>query len=151
MASVGKLLANRIPVNLTNRWLYKRNEHHPFALYVRQQGKQHLTKPMNRFKPYALYLHPYLPREEVKRVEIVSHSLPFCSYGDTYSISDKYGEPIAIISHRRFAVSVNDIYFYPTLFKPIYAFQLDPFYKMQLPFQPEKQVQDRIAIRANKK
>lgn len=133
MPTIGKMMEFRIPINMKGRLLYKRNQKHPIALYLGCTGDFHYTEPPNLFKPYSLYIHPYFPKEQVIRVEVVQ-PIPFASRGSFYNLSSVESSPIAIIERKRLAVSANDIYRYPQYFKPVYAYQIDPDFREIMPF-----------------
>lgn len=145
MPTIGRLMEYRIPIRLKGKLLYKRNQKHPVAIYLGQNGDFHYTDPPNLFKPYSLYMHPYFPKEPVVRVEIVQ-AIPFASRGAFYNLNTVESSPIAIIERKRLAVSINDIYRYPQYFKPVYAFQIESDFREIMPFKLDR-IDHRKALR----
>ena len=124
MRTFGSLLkAGYEPRNGT--FLWRLNEEQPYLEWCRWKEyastkKNHIReaiiKPYHKkYDPHALYIHQYHPDRPILCVKIVK-PFPFAKFG--YTLALKEG---VLQLNNKITYSEEDIYNYPTYFKPIYV------------------------------
>ncbi len=119
MRSIGSLLDKGYELR-PNTDLYLKNEsiaHIKFTRWIHKTGRprEAVTRPFNRtFNASVLYLHPYFPEKPIRSVKILK-PFPYARKLFTYEVN----KGILHLSPK-IAFTEDDIYSYPTFFKPIY-------------------------------
>ena len=109
--------AGFIPPNGT--WLWKINEVEPHIQFVRfnysSSERTPILKPTGKpFEPDKLFIHPYFPKKPILAVKIIK-PFPFGRQKVVYYLAHGQLKLSPAVCY-----SEEDIYRYPTFFKPIY-------------------------------
>ncbi len=123
MRTFGSLLkAGFEPRNGT--FLWRKNEEQPhvewcrwkdYASNKKNHQREAIIKPyQKKYDPYELYIHQFLPDRPIKCVKIVK-PFPFAKFGYTLALNEGF-----LWLNDNIKFSEEDIYLFPTYFKPIY-------------------------------